>query len=401
MKRILFVDDEKNILDGVRRMLHAARNRWEMEFVTSGDAALLASKERAFDVVVTDLRMPGMDGAELLGLIRDQYPGTARIVLSGYSEPSLAARAAPVAYRVLGKPCNAKDLTDTIERVCTLQDLLCTPALRQIIGTITELPSWDSAYAALSTALRNPGTPIADVVEIIQQDVAMSAKVLQLVNSGFFGLPQRAITLEHAVNYLGLDKIRTLALYSETFRVFVPDARIPDSFDRTTQQHSQRTAIIAGALPLPRELREAACVAGLLHDVGELVLASTMPDEFCAVPAKMKNQGSTRTDAEEELLGISHAEIGAYLLGLWGINDMVVEAVAHHHHPTRITHTALDCSGAVYLADLFAHELEIHPNDPQGEELRTADRKELQVLGVLEQYSSFRAIALEALMQPS
>jgi HD-like signal output (HDOD) protein/CheY-like chemotaxis protein len=397
MKRILFVDDEKNILDGVRRMLHTARNRWEMEFVTSGGAALLASKQRAFDVVVTDLRMPGMNGAELLGHIRDQFPGTARIVLSGYSEPALAARAAPVAYRVLGKPCNAKELVDTIERVCTLQDLLCTPALRQIIGTITELPSWENAYAALSAALRNPATPIADVVEIIQQDVAMSAKVLQLVNSGFFGLPQRAITVEHAVNYLGLDKIRTLALYSETFRVFVPDARIPESFARNMQQHSQRTAIIAGALPLPRELREAAFVAGLLHDVGELVLASTMPEELCIVLAKMEDQGSTRAEAEEELLGISHAEIGAYLLGLWGINEMVVEAVAHHHHPTRITHTALDCSSAVYLANLLAHELENHPNDLQGEELLPADRKALQVLGVLQQFASFRVIALEAL----
>jgi HD-like signal output (HDOD) protein len=396
MKRILFVDDEKNILDGVRRMLHTARNRWEMEFVSSGDAALLASKQRAFDVVVTDLRMPGMDGAELLGHIRDRFPGTARIVLSGYSEPALAARAAPVAYRVLGKPCNAQELTDTIERVCALQDLLCTPALRQIIGTITELPSWESAYAALSAALRNPATPIADVVEIIQRDVAMSAKVLQLVNSGFFGLPQRAITVEHAVNYLGLDKIRTLALYSETFRVFVPDARIPDSFGRTTQQHAQRTAIIAGALPRPREIREAAFVAGLLHDVGELVLASTMPDEFCAVMAKM-NEGSTRAEAEEELLGISHAEIGAYLLGLWGINDMVVEAVAHHHHPTRIAHTDMDCTSAVYLANLLVHELEVHPNDPQGVEIRTADRRNLEILGVLQRFSSFRAIALEAL----
>jgi HD-like signal output (HDOD) protein len=397
MKRILFVDDEKNVLDGVRRMLHAARNRWEMEFVTSGDAALAASKERAFDVVVSDLRMPGMDGAELLRHIRDQFPGTARIVLSGYSEPALAARAAPVAYRVLGKPCNAKELAETIERICTLQDVLCTPALRQIIGTLTELPCWSSAYAALSAALRNPLTSMGDVVNIIQQDFAMSAKVLQLVNSGFLGLPQRATTLEHAVNYLGLDKIRTLALYSETFRVFIPDVRMPDLFGATAQRHSQRTATIAGALPLAPELREPAFLAGLLHDVGKLVLASTMPDAYCAVLAKMNDQGSTQAEAEEELLGISHAEIGAYLLGLWGINDLVVEAIAHHHHPTRVSHPDLGCSIAVYLADLLANELEIHANDLQGEELRAADRKDLETLGVLQQYPSLRARALEAL----
>jgi putative nucleotidyltransferase with HDIG domain len=225
----------------------------------------------------------------------------------------------------------------------------------------------------------------------------MSAKILQLVNSGFFGLPQRATTLEHAVNYLGLDKIRILALYSETFRVFVPDVRIPDSFGATAQRHSQRTAAIAGALPLAPELREAAFLAGLLHDVGKLVLASTMPDAYCAVLAKMNDQGSTQAEAEEQLLGISHAEIGAYLLGLWGINDLVVEAIAHHHHPTRVSHPDLDCSIAVYLADLLAKELEIHANDLQGEELRAADRKDLEILGVLQQYPSFRARALEAL----
>jgi HD-like signal output (HDOD) protein/CheY-like chemotaxis protein len=396
MKRILFVDDEKNILDGERRMLHAARNRWEMEFANGGAAALLACKRCAFDVVVTDLRMPGMDGAELLEHMRDQFPGTARIILSGYSEAALAGRAIPVAYRILGKPCNAKDLADVIERVCTLQDALCTPALRPTIGAITELPSWSSAYSALEAALRDAQVSIADVAKIIQQDVAMSAKVLQLVNGGFFGLPQKVTSLEHAVTYLGLDRIRTLQ-DSQTFRLFVPDTRIPDSFGRTTQLHSQRTAIIVGGLPLAPEFREAAFVAGLLHDVGTLVLASTMPDVFCAVWAKMNDQGFTQAEAEEELLGISHAEIGAYLLGLWDINDMVVQAIAHHHHPTRIPHTGLDCSGALFLANLLAHELEIHPNDPRGEELRAADRLDLEVLGVLQQFSSFRTDALEAL----
>jgi YesN/AraC family two-component response regulator len=127
VKRILFVDDEKNILDGIRRMLRADRHRWEMEFVTSGEAALLAAKERPFDVVVSDLRMPGVDGAELLARIRDQFPGTARIVLSGYSEPALAAKAATVACRMLTKPCNEEELRDTIEHSCTQQDNHATP----------------------------------------------------------------------------------------------------------------------------------------------------------------------------------------------------------------------------------------------------------------------------------
>ncbi len=224
----------------------------------------------------------------------------------------------------------------------------------------------------------------------------MSAKVLQLVNGGFFGLPQKVTSPERAVASLGLDRIRILQ-DSGTFRLFVPDTRIPDSFGRTAQLRAQRTALIVGGLPLASEFREAAFVAGLLHDVGTLVLASTMPDVFCTVLSKMNDQGFTQAEAEEQLLGTSHAEIGAYLLGLWGINDMVVEAIAHHHHPTRNPHTGLDCSGALYLANLLAQELEIHPNDPRGEELHAADRRGLEVLGVLQQFSSFRTDALEAL----
>jgi CheY-like chemotaxis protein len=138
VKRILFVDDEANVLDAIRRMLHAYRDRWETEFVTSGQAALLATRERAFDIVVSDLLMPGMDGAELLGHIREQFPSAARIVLSGYSEPGLAARAAKVAHRVLAKPCNAEQFKTTIEHFCYLQDKFPNPPLRQVTGSTSE-----------------------------------------------------------------------------------------------------------------------------------------------------------------------------------------------------------------------------------------------------------------------
>jgi CheY-like chemotaxis protein len=139
MKRILFVDDEQNVLFGVRRMLHDVRDRWDMEFVTSGEAALLACKERSFDVLVSDLRMAGMDGAELLERVRDQFPGTARMILSGYSEPALAARAALVADRVLAKPCDPRELKDAIERLSVVQDIFCTPSGGAAIDSIPEL----------------------------------------------------------------------------------------------------------------------------------------------------------------------------------------------------------------------------------------------------------------------
>jgi HD-like signal output (HDOD) protein/CheY-like chemotaxis protein len=399
LKRILFVDDESKILDGIRRMLRANRKRWDMQFAVGGEAALRACEAGSFDVVISDLRMPGMDGATLLSRIRDRFPATARIVLSGYSEVRLATRTVPVAHRFLTKPCNASEIQSTIERVCVLQDLLCSPEIRTVVGTIGELPSLSCMYTALTQAVTDPGATISQVADIIGQDVAMSAKVLQLVNSAFFGLAQRFSNVENAVVYLGIETITNLALASEAFRSFIPDSQVPHGVCESIQRHAQRTAAIAVTLPLDSKTREATVVAALLHDIGSLILASHMPDKFRSTRLRARERQCQNLEAEEELLGTSHAEIGAYLLGLWGIPDVVVEAIAHHHHPGRIPHSGLDSSTldsstAVYVADLLAHELDAHPEDSTGSELRDSDRSCLETLGLLQRFAEFRELAV-------
>jgi HD-like signal output (HDOD) protein/CheY-like chemotaxis protein len=396
VKRILFVDDERKILDGIRRMLHADRERWDMQFAVGGEEALRAYEAGSFDVVVSDMRMPGMDGATLLTHIRDRYPSTARIVLSGYSEVTLATRAVPVAHRFLAKPCNASELQSMIERVCTLQDILCTPEIRRIIGTVGELPSLSSTHAALAQAVGDPNARIGSVADIIEQDVAMSAKVLQLVNSAFFGLAQKVTSLQSAVAYLGMETIKNLALASEAFRVFVPDSRIPQSVCEAMQRHAHQTAAIARKLPMEPKTRDVTVVAALLHDIGSLVLASKMTDKFCSARSIASERGCKPFEAEEELLGTSHAEIGAYLLGLWGIPNLAVEAIAHHHRPTRIPHSGFDSSVAVYVADLLAHELDAHPQGSTGVEIAESDRACLETLGILHRFSEFRELARQS-----
>ena len=395
MKRILFVDDESKVLDGLRRMMYAERNRWQTEFALGGEAALQACEDKPFDVVVSDMRMPGMDGATLLGHFQVRSPGTARIILSGYSEASLAVRAGHVAHRFLAKPCNAVDLCSMIERVCTLQDVLCTPEIRNVIGTIGALPSLSITYQSLTRAVNDPNTSINEVAQILEKDIAMAAKVLQLVNSAFFGLAQQVTSLQSAAVHLGMQTIKNLALTSETFRVFVPDKRIPRSVVESIQHHAQLTAAIAATLPVHRDIRDATILSGLLHDIGRLILASKMPAAFVASESNAAGGGLDLVEAEEQLLGTSHAEVGAYLLGLWGIPNLAVEAIAHHHHPTRIPHTGFDSSTALYVADLLAHELTVHPNDAAGDELSESSRNCLQALGVFPQYAEFRSLALQ------
>ena len=395
MKHILFVDDEINILDVIRRSLHEDRDRWDMQFAVGGEAALEACAASNFDVVLADMRMPGMDGATLLKHIRDRFPNTARIILSGFSDAALSARALAVAHRFLAKPCNASELHLAIERVCAMQDLLSSPELRKIVGAVSELPSLSTTYTDLTRAVRDPKISIRQVTEIVERDIAMSAKVLQLANSAFFGLSRRVTSLPSAVSCLGMETIKNLALTSEVFRVFVPDKRVPRSVCDSIQQHAIRTAAIAGALPVERGTRDITTVAALLHDIGSLFLASAMPGEFCAVLSRVRDSGCRSFEAEMELLGTSHAEIGAYLLGLWGIPHLAVEAIAHHHYPTRIPHSAFDCTTAVYVADLLANELEDHPQGAAGVELAESDRASLETLGVLNQLPEFRELALQ------
>jgi HD-like signal output (HDOD) protein/CheY-like chemotaxis protein len=395
VKRILFVDDEKNVLDGIRRMLHADRNRWQIEFAVGAEEGLRACETTSFDVVVSDMRMPGMDGATFLGRVRTLYPSTARLILSGFSEVSLTARAVEVAYCILSKPCNRLELAAAISRVCALQDLFCTPEIRKIIGTIGALPSPSGSYLALVETIEDPSSSLTHVAAIVTKDVAMSAKVLQLVNSGFFGLAHPVNDLLSAVGCLGMDTIKYLALATQTFSMFVPDRRVPLSFCEEVQKHAFRTAAIAGTLPLPRKERSITILSALLHDIGDLVLASKMPDRLCAVMALMNERGCRQFEAEEEMLGTSHAEIGAYLLGLWGINSVAVEAIAHHHHPTRISHQGLDASAALYLSNLLASEVIEHPNDTRGAQLSDVDRDNLNTLGLFQDYPHFYERAAE------
>jgi len=394
MRRILFVDDDKNILDGIRRMLHTDRTRWEMSFALSGEVAMQLCEAGSFDVVVSDMRMPGMDGATLLGHIRDRYPDTARIALSGYSDDALTARSLPVVHRFLVKPCNVSELRTTIERMCTLQELLNKPDIRRIIGTVGELPSLSSTYVHLTKVIQDPNASIVKVAAIIEQDVAMSAKVLHLVNSAFFGLARSVTNLSDAVSFLGMETTKNLVLATDAFKAFVPDRRVHQSTYESLERHAREAACIASALSLGREERDVAVIAALLHDIGRLFMASKMPEAFCSVQSLAASRPCKLFEAEEELLGTSHAEIGAYLLGLWGLPNVVVEAIAHHHRPTRIPHSGFDSSIAVYVAELLASENEENPTGPPASGLDESDRVCLESLGILSRYQEFSELAL-------
>ena len=356
MKRILFVDDEVNILDGLQRMLRPQRSEWEMTFAAGAEAALAFMERTSFDVIVSDMRMPGMDGATLLNIVREKHPAVLRFILSGYTELQASLRAVPVAHQFLLKPCDPEALRSAIERATSLMEMLNSKMLTSLVGSMQDLPSMPRTYSELRRALANPEVSIDQIVEIVEQDVAISAKILQLVNSAFFGITRDVTQIKTAVSYLGINILQTLVLSAEVFRTFHPKKAIPGFSIEQFHLHSQFAARIAAAIPFKQEMPGAVVVSALLHDVGKLVIAERSPEHLSRALRGAQDENRPLYSVEEELIGVSHAEVGAYLLSLWGLPYPIVEAVAHHHHPERVPREKLDMITIVYSANLLAHQ---------------------------------------------
>jgi HD-like signal output (HDOD) protein/CheY-like chemotaxis protein len=402
MKSILFVDDEPLILAGLQRLLRAHRNEWDMTFAGSGAEALALLETRPFDAVVTDMRMPAMDGAKLLELVRERSPGTIRIVLSGYFESATALRAVPVAHQYLAKPCDPRKLREAIERSCGISSLLPDEALRRVVGAIGALPALPRTSLLLAAALEKPDIPLGEIGRIVEHDVAITAKLLQLVNSAFFCLPYRVTSVRGAVAYLGLDTLKQLVLSIDLFRSMRPRQTIAGFSLTEFEEHSHLAARIAARLPAAEAVVATGIVASVLHDAGKLVLAAHLPHEFgLALEASRTGQRPLYV-VEMEQMGTTHAEIGAYLLGLWGLSGAVVDAVCRHHRPEvpEGGRAGLDVLAITHIADGLAGEV-AHNNPP--DEARGAlpagaellNHEYLAKLGVEAELPAWRAMAQE------
>ncbi|MBI3987310.1 MAG: HDOD domain-containing protein [Lentisphaerae bacterium] len=360
MKTILFVDDDVNVLNGLQRMLRSRRQEWEVHFAAGGEEALRLMETGVFHVVVSDMRMPGMDGRELLTRIRQNYPDTVRIILSGQSDRDILLKSAGLAHQFLSKPCDAEALKRTVESACGLRDVLKSETLRGLVSRIDVVPSLPGPYLQLLEELRSSEASIAKAGAIISRDMGMTAKILQLANSAFFGVRQHVTDPAHAASLLGLETIKALVLSVQVFKQF--ERQVLDSFSiAELWHHSVAVGAYAQVIVRTEALEESfvnnVLTAGLLHDIGKLVLAVKFPADWKAALRLMAEKSLDFCDAEREIFGASHAEVGAYLLGLWGMSSPVVEALAFHHAPSLSGGSSFELLTAVHVANLFDNEM--------------------------------------------
>jgi putative nucleotidyltransferase with HDIG domain len=358
MRRILFVDDEPNVLKGMQRMLRGLRKEWDMHFVDNGAAALEMLAKSDFDVIVSDMRMPAMDGAELLTQVREQHPEMVRMVLSAYADHKAIMRTVRLAHQYIAKPCDADILKSTIERSFTLKQHLDNDKLRRLISNMESFPGLPDTYARVTELLRDPDTSIQAIAKVLGEDIGMTVKILQLVNSAFYGLAKKVTSAEEAAVYLGIDTIRALVLTIGIFSGFEENA-VPRRIVEDLYQHCMKSGALAKAIATQEKLEkdqiEEAFMAGLLHDLGKLVMVHNMPSTYGRLLRATLDKNLPIHTAEMEIFGATHEQIGAYLAGLWGLPDAIVEAVAFHHAPEQCPSHGFDPLGAVHAANALAH----------------------------------------------
>lgn len=366
-KRILFVDDEPNILQGLMRQLRNQRDLWDMSFADSGEQALEILEQERFDAIVTDMKMPGMDGAKLLEEVKNHYPGMVRFILSGYSDQEMVMRSVGPSHQYLTKPCEAESLKASLIDAFALHGILSSNVLHTIVTGMTSLPSMPGIYRAVVEELQSPDASIKNIANLIEQDPAMAVKILQLVNSAYFGISRQITSPVEAATFLGMDIIKALVLSEGIFSQFDQSLVKKLSIDVVKNrclQVAQAARSIAKSQGADNKIIEQAFLAGLLHDLGTMVLAYNAPDDYMRVIDIMKNDNIDISSAEQKVFGTTHANVGAYLLAIWGIDDDVVTAVAYHHQPANFPNAQFSALTAVFIASTCIAAIQ-HQNEQQ------------------------------------
>jgi HD-like signal output (HDOD) protein len=393
-KRILFVDDEPHLLAGLKRILRSRRKEWEISFVQSGTEALKSLAAMPFDVILTDFRMAGMNGLELLKDVKARHPQVVRIFFSGEVDQGLIMESVKVAHQFISKPCNAETLKEKIEQTISLRHILEDEAIRAIVSEIDSLPSLPTLYSEIMAELSSPTSSIKKIGHIISGDIAMTSKILQLVNSPFFGLRRRVTSPDQAVLLLGMDIVKSLVLSLQIFSQF----SMPKVFSPTVSglwEHSLATGKLAKQIAanehLSKEFEDQSFMAGMLHDCGKLVLLANFPEQMQTVLTESRDTQASELDLEEKVFGVTHAPVGAYLLGLWGLPAAITSAISYHHSPGQSPENAFSVLTAVHVANHLEHSPKPVADKPAASD--TLDTAYLSQVGVLEKWSLWKDFA--------
>ncbi len=344
---VLFVDDERPVLDGLRRMLRPLRHRWNMEFCSDARAAAKRVEPGDIDALVTDMRMPRMNGVELLHAVRAHSPRTLRFVLSGHADRGAAIRSVGLAHQFLAKPCEPATLITALCRGQEAFRQLGEPELAVSLAGLPALAGHQEAARAITSEARHESEALERLALAVEADVAMTTRVLQLVSSSFFGVGRTVSSVGEAVTALGSEVMSVLARSPDALAGDLPSESAPEVFalGRHALRVSRVAARFAVLLGCDAAAQSTARLAGMLHDTGRLALLGVAPE----LKANL-SQGHT-----------GHVQLGAGLLALWGLPATIVDTVGFQSGPWNADGSAQASAAAVHIADVLVHELDGEP----------------------------------------
>ena len=361
-RRVLFVDDDLAALQGIERGLTPFRV--DLEPVFAGN--LVRTKElltgRFYDGIVASLSAPEQS-VELLRQVAEQAPSTLRFLRAPAQDQELLKQCGQPAPVFLLKESGPETAGYNIVRAFRLMDWAGSDSLRKLIAQLTRLPSLPTLYTQVLSELAKPEPSIQFVGRLISKDPAMTAKILQMVNSTVFALASHMTDPVEAVLYLGVERTKGLILLASVMLQFEKSSCPGFSLERFWQ-HSLAVAAFARAVAMAQtkdvKLAELAYTAGLLHDVGKLLLAANLPEDYSQVMAQALSRNLPVQTVEREIFDACHAQLGAAVLGTWGLPVEMLEAIAWHHHPEESSNRSFSILTAVHVANAVEHEKRLH-----------------------------------------
>ena len=363
---ILFVDDEIGILDGLRRKLSDQDDRWIMLFATGGEPALETMKSNQVDVVVTDMRMPNMDGATLLEEVSKRYPSAARFILSGFSERESIFRTLGPAHQYFVKPCDTDILVKAIERSLVFRQRLNSEHLLDVVAGTKTIPAMPQALTELLRQLQSPDGSTTEIAKIISSDIGLTAQVLKLINSAYFFVPSKVADVFQAVKLLGFDLIRSVAVLAgvfEAFRTIGIDMKAVQRLENRSLMIGAVAKRIAQIEGMDENIVDHCFCSGMLAHVGSLILFANRAEQMAALQKDLGSSGAEIVAYEQRRFGASHPELSGCLLNLWGFSDTIVEAVLCHHHPSDAAWSISDRVGPTAIVHVAQHIVKPEPAD--------------------------------------
>lgn len=350
--RLLFVDDEVLVLQGLKRSLHSMRSQWDMTFVESAAAALEALAREHYDAVITDMRMPLMDGAQLLETVKERYPEVVRMVLSGQASRETVLRSLGPVHQYVSKPCDPQDLKSRLAQAFVMRDLLKNSSIRALVLGLKSIPSPPALYHELQSELQSEDVSLKKIADIVSRDAGMTAKILQLANSAFMGARFTVSNPTQAITLIGTEVVRALVLSVHVFSQFKDPSAAECGI---LWEHGIAVSCMAQRIATSEKCAKAivdeCSTAGILHEIGKLVLLAEMPRPYAEVLAKMGNDPGSLSGAERERFGCTHAELGAYLMSIWGLPHPLIHAVAFHDCPSQSIENCFSSLTIIHAAD--------------------------------------------------